>query len=153
MLANQGALNTMISSILVDAIREWLGTATFVTADEAAEAATEASTEASTENTTETKEDKKDSETKEDKKDSETNEDKKDSEAKEEKKEETTQVKTKDVVNVRDSASTDGKVLGKLTEGVVLKKLGEDGEWTIVSYSGGKDGKGYIKTEFLKKVK
>ena len=68
-------------------------------------------------------------------------------------KSEVVQVKTIDIVNVRAAASTDAKLLGKLTEGVVLTKLGEEGEWTIVKYSGGKNGKGYIKTEFLKPVK
>ena len=65
----------------------------------------------------------------------------------------TSKVKTIDIVNVRAGASSDAELLGKLTDGVVLTKLGEDGEWTIVEYSGGKDGKGYIKTEFLEAVK
>ena len=62
-------------------------------------------------------------------------------------------VKTIDIVNVRASASADSELLGKLTDGVILTKLAEDGEWTIIEYSGAENGKGYIKTEFLESVK
>lgn len=58
-------------------------------------------------------------------------------------------VKTKDICNVRKSASTDGELLGKVDMGVKLKKLGTEGEWTKVKFQG---KKGYIKTEFLKEL-
>ena len=58
-------------------------------------------------------------------------------------------VKTKDICNVRKSASTDGELLGKVDMGVKLKKLGTKGEWTKVKFQG---KKGYIKTEFLKEL-
>ena len=61
----------------------------------------------------------------------------------------TVYVKTKDICNVRKSASTDGKLLGKVDMGVKLKKLGTEGDWTKVKFQG---KKGYIKTEFLKEL-
>ena len=99
-------------------------------------------------------EDKKGSkeETKEeDKKDSkeETKEEDKKDESKKEQKEEQPQkttVRAKDVVNVRKAASADSDQLGQFLPGAELKKLGEEGEWTIIEFQG---GKGYVKTEFL----
>lgn len=44
---------------------------------------------------------------------------------------------TKDVVKVRDGASTDAKELGLLKEQVTLTAYGTEGDWTIVSYSAG----------------
>ena len=62
------------------------------------------------------------------------------------------QVVTKDVVKVRDGASTDSKELGLLKEQVTLTAYGTEGDWTIVSYSGGTNGRAYIKTENLQTV-
>ncbi len=62
------------------------------------------------------------------------------------------QVVTKDVVKVRSGASTDASQLGLLKEGVTLTAYGTEGEWTIVSYSEGTDGKAYIKTDNLQTV-
>ena len=62
------------------------------------------------------------------------------------------QVVTKDVVKVRDGASTDAKELGLLKEQVTLTAYGTEGDWTIVSYSGGTNGRAYIKTENLQTV-
>ena len=59
------------------------------------------------------------------------------------------QVVTKDVVKVRDGASTDAKELGLLKEQVTLTAYGTEGDWTIVSYSAGTNGRAYIKTENL----
>ena len=62
------------------------------------------------------------------------------------------QVVTKDVVKVRDGASTDAKELGLLKEQVTLTAYGTEGDWTIVAYSGGTNGRAYIKTENLQTV-
>lgn len=62
------------------------------------------------------------------------------------------QVVTKDVVKVRDGASADSKELGLLKEQVTLTAYGTEGDWTIVSYSGGTNGRAYIKTENLQTV-
>ena len=62
------------------------------------------------------------------------------------------QVVTKDVVKVRDGASTDAKELGLLKEQVTLTAYGTEGDWTIVSYSSGTNGRAYIKTENLQTV-
>lgn len=62
------------------------------------------------------------------------------------------QVVTKDVVKVRDGASTDSKELGLLKEQVTLTAYGTEGDWTIVSYSAGTNGRAYIKTENLQTV-
>ena len=62
------------------------------------------------------------------------------------------QVVTKDVVKVRDGASTDAKELGLLKEQVTLTAYGTEGDWTIVSYSDGTNGRAYIKTENLQTV-
>lgn len=59
-------------------------------------------------------------------------------------------VKTKDICNVRKSASTDGKLLGKVDAGVKLEKLGTKGDWTKVKFQG---KTGYIKSDLLKTVK
>lgn len=61
-------------------------------------------------------------------------------------------VQTTDVVNVRSIADPNGKLLGKLTEGVKLTAYGTYGEWTKISYSGSENGVGFIKTELLKTV-
>lgn len=62
------------------------------------------------------------------------------------------QVVTKDVVKVRDGASIDAKELGLLKEQVTLTAYGTEGDWTIVSYSAGTNGRAYIKTENLQTV-
>ena len=62
------------------------------------------------------------------------------------------QVVTKDVVKVRDGASTDANELGLLKEQVTLTAYGTEGDWTIVSYSAGTNGRAYIKTENLQTV-
>ena len=56
------------------------------------------------------------------------------------------------VVKVRDGASTDAKELGILKEQVTLTAYGTEGDWTIVSYSAGTNGRAYIKTENLQTV-
>ena len=61
-------------------------------------------------------------------------------------------VQTTDVVNVRAIADPNGKLLGKLTEGVKLTAYGTYGEWTKISYSGSENGVGFIKTALLKTV-
>ncbi|MDY2589435.1 MAG: SH3 domain-containing protein [Agathobacter sp.] len=148
-------LAKMLQETIDTAIREWAATIRPVKTEENTEESTEKGTEASTQKDTETEKDtetQKDTETEKDtetQKDTEqdTQNNTQESESK------TSKVKTIDIVNVRAAASADAELLGKLTDGVVLTKLGEEGEWTIVEYSGGKDGKGYIKTEFLEAVK
>lgn len=61
-------------------------------------------------------------------------------------------VMTLDVVNVRDGASTSSNVLGMLKENTQLTAYGTEGEWTIISYSAGVNGRAYIKTSNLKNV-
>lgn len=61
-------------------------------------------------------------------------------------------VVTKDVVKVRDGASTDANELGLLKDGVTLTAYGTEGDWTIVSYSAGANGRAYIKTDNLQTV-
>lgn len=176
-LAGDDKLSKMLGDTIDKAIREWAASIK-PSGSEATEAATEQTTEKdkNTETPSETNEKKntdteKPSETNEKKntdtqtpsetdKNSQTPEDNNNSESTEtndnnasEPEKTTSKVKTIDIVNVRAGASSDAELLGKLTDGVVLTKLGEDGEWTIVEYSGGKDGKGYIKTEFLEAVK
>ena len=170
-LAGDDKLSKMLGDTIDKAIREWAASIK-QSGNEATEAATEQTTEKdkNTEKPSETNEKKntdtqtpsetdKNSQTPEDNSNSESTEanDNNASEANDnnasEQKKTTSKVKTIDIVNVRAGASSDAELLGKLTDGVVLTKLGEDGEWTIVEYSGGKDGKGYIKTEFLKAVK
>ena len=56
------------------------------------------------------------------------------------------------VVTKRDGASTDAKELGLLKEQVTLTAYGTEGDWTIVSYSDGTNGRAYIKTENLQTV-
>lgn len=63
---------------------------------------------------------------------------------------EPTMVKTKDICKVRKKPSTDAEVLGMVTLGVKLEKLGTKGDWTKVKFQG---QKGYIKSELLKEVK
>lgn len=62
----------------------------------------------------------------------------------------TYQVKTKDVCNIRASASKDSDVIGQVSKGAKLTALGEDGDWTKIQFSG---GEGYIRSDLLKKVK
>ena len=62
------------------------------------------------------------------------------------------QVVTKDVVKVRDGASIDANELGLLKDGVTLTAYGTEGDWTIVSYSAGANGRAYIKTDNLQTV-
>lgn len=61
-----------------------------------------------------------------------------------------TMVKTKDICKVREKPSTDAEVLGMVTLGVKLEKLGTEGEWTKVKFQG---QTGYIKSELVKEVK
>lgn len=136
-------LKKMLKKTLDKAIREWLATIQQTDVEPTTETTTEPTTEVTTEKETES----------EKATESEAKEEEPQPEEPKEEEPKVTQVKTIDIVNVRAAASADAELLGKLTEGVILNKLGEDGEWTIVEYSGGKDGKGYIKTEFLKAVK
>lgn len=151
-LAKDSDLAGVIQKTLDSAIKKW--------SSELQSSALKEETTETTEQTEDTKkedkkdEDKKDSkeETKEeDKKDSkeETKEEDKKDESKKEQKEEKPQkttVRAKDVVNVRKAASADSDQLGQFLPGAELTKLGEEGEWTIVEFQG---GKGYVKTEFL----
>ena len=57
---------------------------------------------------------------------------------------------TTDSVNVRAGASTDTEIVGKLFAGASVKKTGEEGDWTIIDYEG---GKAYIKSEYLSEAK
>lgn len=148
-------LAKMLQETIDTAIREWAATIRPVKTEENTEESTEKGTEASTQKDTETE---KDTETQKDTETEKDTETQKDTEQEtqnntQESESKTSKVKTIDIVNVRAAASADAELLGKLTDGVVLTKLGEEGEWTIVEYSGGKDGKGYIKTEFLEAVK
>ncbi len=59
-------------------------------------------------------------------------------------------VKTLDVCRVRRGPSTDSDIIGTVNKGVVLTKLGTEGDWTKVKFQG---ETGYIKSEFLKTVK
>lgn len=162
-LAGDDKLSKMLGDTIDKAIREWAASIK-QSGSETTETTTEQTTEQdkNTETPTETNENKN-TETQtpsETDNNSQTPEENNNSESKDtndnnasEPAQTTSKVKTIDIVNVRAGASSDSELLGKLTDGVVLTKLGEDGEWTIVEYSGGKDGKGYIKTEFLEAVK
>ena len=139
-LAKDSDLAGVIQKTLDSAIKKW-------SADLQSSAFKKETTETTEQTEDAKKEDKKD----EDKTDSkeETKEDDKTDESKNEQKEEKPQkttVRAKDVVNVRKSASADSDQLGQFLPGAELKKLGEEGEWTIVEFQG---GKGYVKTEFL----
>ena len=57
-----------------------------------------------------------------------------------------TTVYTTDKVNVRDSASTDGNLLGQIAAGTAVTKYADEGEWSRIDYNG---QSGYVKTEFL----
>ncbi len=61
-----------------------------------------------------------------------------------------TMVKTLDICKVREKPGTDAEVLGMVTLGVKLEKLGTEGEWTKVKFQG---QEGYIKSELLKEIK
>ena len=69
---------------------------------------------------------------------------------KKEEKKKKNKVKTLDVCRVRRGPSTDSDIIGTVNKGVVLTKLGTEGDWTKVKFQG---ETGYIKTEFLKAVK
>jgi hypothetical protein len=112
-----------------------------------------ASSEQNTEEVTEAKEDdsKKSSEKSDEKSGEKTSE--KSSEASSEASSEskdTGKVKTKDICKVRKGPGTDYEVLGMVTAGVKLKKLGTEGDWTKVEFQG---STGYIKSSLLKTVK
>ncbi len=51
---------------------------------------------------------------------------------------------------MRRGPSTDSDIIGTVNKGVVLTKLGTEGDWTKVKFQG---ETGYIKSEFLKTVK
>lgn len=53
-------------------------------------------------------------------------------------------------LNIRQKASSDSKLLGKLIAGDSITALGTTGEWTVVSY---KNSKAYILSELLSKKK
>ena len=149
-LAKDSDLTGVIQKTLDSAIKKW--------SSELQSSALEEETTETTESTEKTEEDNKDSDKKEnDKKDDDKkNEDKdkkeevKETEQKEETKNEQkpqkSTVKVKDIVNVRKAASTDSDQIGQFLPGAELKKLGEEGDWTIIEFQG---GKGYVKTEFL----
>ena len=148
-LAKDSDLTGVIQKTLDSAIKKW--------SSELQSSALKEETTETTESTEKTEEDNKDSDKKEnDKKDDDKkNEDKDKEEVKEtEQKEETkneqkpqkSTVKVKDVVNVRKAASTDSDQIGQFLPGAELKKLGEEGDWTVIEFQG---GKGYVKTEFL----
>ena len=147
-------LSKMMKTTLSNAIREWRANLLAMDSEKDTQKDTEKETQKDTQKDTEKetqKETQKDTQQESQKETQKPSESEKADDSNN--KSEVVQVKTIDIVNVRAAASTDAKLLGKLTEGVVLTKLGEEGEWTIVKYSGGKNGKGYIKTEFLKPVK
>ena len=148
-LAKDSDLTGVIQKTLDSAIKKW--------SSELQSSALKEETTETTESTEKTEEDNKDSDKKEnDKKDDDKkNEDKDKEEVKEtEQKEETkneqkpqkSTVKVKDIVNVRKAASTDSDQIGQFLPGAELKKLGEEGDWTVIEFQG---GKGYVKTEFL----
>jgi hypothetical protein len=64
--------------------------------------------------------------------------------------EDTGKVKTKDICKVRKGPGTDYEVLGMVTAGVKMNKLGTEGDWTKVEFQG---STGYIKSSLLKTVK
>ncbi|MEE1305862.1 MAG: SH3 domain-containing protein [Agathobacter sp.] len=147
-------LSKMMKTTLSNAIREWRANLLAMDSEKDTQKETEKETQKDTQKETEKetqKETQQESEKETQKETQKPSESEKTDDGNNES--EVVQVKTIDIVNVRAAASADAELLGKLTEGVVLTKLGEEGEWTIVKYSGGKDGKGYIKTEFLKPVK
>lgn len=149
-LAKDSDLTGVIQKTLDSAIKKW--------SSELQSSALKEETTETTESTEKTEEDNKDSDKKEnDKKDDDKkNEDKdkkeevKETEQKEETKNEQkpqkSTVKVKDIVNVRKAASTDSDQIGQFLPGAELKKLGEEGDWTIIEFQ---SGKGYVKTEFL----
>ncbi len=55
-------------------------------------------------------------------------------------------VYAKSGVNVRDAAGKGSNVIGSLSEGERAEKLGEDGNWVMISYN---DGVGYVYNEYL----
>lgn len=143
-LAKDSDLTGVIQKTLDSAIKKW--------SSELQSSALKEETTETTESTEQTEETKKEEDKKnEDKKDNkeeqkdESKNDESKSEQKEEKPQKTT-VKAKDVVNVRKEASADSDQIGQFLAGAELKKLGEEGEWTIIEFQG---GKGYVKSEFL----
>lgn len=57
-----------------------------------------------------------------------------------------TVMRTTDVLNLRETASTDAKILRQIPEGKEVTVLSSDGTWCYVQY---KKKKGYVKLEFL----
>lgn len=57
-------------------------------------------------------------------------------------------VTTKDVCNIRASASTDSDLIGQVGEGVTLTVVGTEGNWTKIQFSG---GEGYIRNDLLER--
>lgn len=136
---NDEKLANMVDGTLRNALSKWRETIVETQTDDTQSTetqATESQQEEATEQVSEAEE-TTESETKEET-------------TKKTKKKKTVYVKTTDICNVRKSPSTDGELLGRVSDGVKLKKLGTDGDWTKVKFRG---ETGYIKSDLLKTVK
>lgn len=59
-------------------------------------------------------------------------------------------VKVSSRLNVRQKASTSSKILGKLKNGARVEILGKTGNWYIIPYSSGTNGKAYVYKSYVK---
>jgi uncharacterized protein YgiM (DUF1202 family) len=59
-------------------------------------------------------------------------------------------VKVSSRLNVRQKASTSSKILGKLKNGTRVEILGKTGNWYIIPYSSGTNGKAYVYKSYVK---
>lgn len=53
-------------------------------------------------------------------------------------------------LNIRKKPTTDSSIIGKLKNGTKVEILGKTGNWYIIPYSSGTDGKGYICATYVK---
>jgi hypothetical protein len=137
-------LASMVGGTIRDVMAQWRSS---ITTDSDTQVA---SSEQTTEQTTEAKEKETEESTEQASEAATEKSSEEESSQKEETTEETGKVKTKDICKVRKGPSTDAEVLGMVTAGVKLKKLGTEGDWTKVEFQG---QKGYIKSSLLKNVK
>jgi hypothetical protein len=143
LVSDEDLANLVGNGTLRDVVTKWHDSIS----SETEVASSEQNTESSEETTEAKEDDSKKSSEKADEKSSEAS-----SEATSESSEttDTGKVKTKDICKVRKGPGTDYEVLGMVTAGVKLKKLGTEGDWTKVEFQG---STGYIKSSLLKTVK
>lgn len=159
-IASDENLKTMLETTLSGAIKQWYSTARVDLSSEGTESTEDTTEQATeTENTDQTTDDENtDGQTTDgENTDGQTTDETQNTDnTADQTAEETTpaeySVVTKDIVNVRDGASETANKLGMLKDGITLTAYGTEGDWTIVSYSAGANGRAYIKTDNLETV-